>query len=165
MRLLVTYMELIAPPDRPPVQRPSGADVCIEKLGVENYLSLYHAVGDAVQWDQRLRMRHDELMAVVLQDERMIHFVLRVHGEAVGLCEYDAREHPQVELVNFGIVPKVQGRGLGGYFLDCTLRAICNSKPARVWLHTDTNDHPSALHVYERAGFRVYLRRTEEFPD
>ena len=38
-------------------------------------------------------------------------------------------------------------------------------KPERIWLKTDTNDHPAAVGTYERAGFRSYLRRLETFPD
>ena len=33
---------------------------------------------------------------------------------------------------------------------------------SRIWLHTDEWDHPAAVRVYERAGFRIYLTRTED---
>jgi hypothetical protein len=35
------------------------------------------------------------------------------------------------------------------------------SNPSRIWLHTDTWDHPAAVKVYERAGFRIYDVRDE----
>jgi ribosomal protein S18 acetylase RimI-like enzyme len=35
------------------------------------------------------------------------------------------------------------------------------TSPARIWLHTDNWDHPAAVRVYERAGFRVYAIRDE----
>jgi hypothetical protein len=37
--------------------------------------------------------------------------------------------------------------------------------PSRIWLHTDTWDHPKAQFVYQRAGFRTYVQRVETFPD
>ena len=58
-----------------------------------------------------------------------------------------------------------QGRRLGPYLLDASLHAIWARKPERVWLHTDTNDHPKALSLYLRAGFAIRERRLEAFPD
>ena len=165
MLLLVTYLEMLAPPTEPALPVPS-VEICLERecLSPTSYLALYRAVGESVHWDQRLRLRCDELIEI-LRHELVSLFVLRRHGEALGLCEYDARQHPEIELVNFGVVPSAQGQGLGRFLMDYSLREIWKSHPQRIWLHTDTNDHVRAMHVYRRADFREYLRRMEEFPD
>ena len=92
-------------------------------------------------------------------------FVCRLGREPVGLCEFDGRRFPEVELTHFGLVPSAQGRGLGRFLLDRSLRAVWALSPLRVWLHTDTWDHPRAVGTYRAAGFAVTERRWETYPD
>ena len=47
-------------------------------------------------------------------------------------------------------------RGLGRYLLATSLNEEWKFNPTQIWLHTDNWDHPAAIHVYERLGFRVY---------
>jgi ribosomal protein S18 acetylase RimI-like enzyme len=163
--LLVTYMEMLAPPSGDALAAPlPGAVVTRERLDLWNYVDLYRAVGGPVQWDQRLRMAEVELATLLGSEATHIH-VLRVDGQAAGLCEFNDVGQPAVELVHFGLVPAFQGRRLGPYLLDQSLRSVWSKRPERVWLHTDTYDHPAAQSVYERAGFRAYSRRMETFPD
>ena len=68
-------------------------------------------------------------------------------------------------MVNFGLVPAMQGMKLGPFLLDRALRAVWQNGPRRIWLHTDTNDHPRAATVYARAGFLPYCQRLEHFDD
>jgi ribosomal protein S18 acetylase RimI-like enzyme len=163
--LQVTYMEMTQSPAGPEVARPvAGARVVRERPAREDYLSLYRAVGEAVQWDQRLRMAPEALDSF-LCSATTCHYVLRLHGRRVGLCEFDGIDPSDVELCNFGLVPDAQGQKLGPYLLDQALRSLWSNRPRRVWLHTDTNDHPKAQVIYRRAGFRIYAQRFETFPD
>src|SRR5579863_3407370 len=163
--LLVTYLEMTAPPAEPALVAPENAlAIARETVDRAAYLDLYRAVGGPFQWDQRLRMPTSELDRI-LRDPATHLFVFRRNGEAIGLCELNGVGEPEIELANFGLVPAAQGRRLGPYLLDRALRAIWSHAPRRVWLHTDTEDHPKALTVYQRAGFRIYARRIETFPD
>ncbi|MDX8451591.1 GNAT family N-acetyltransferase [Mesorhizobium sp. VK9D] len=163
--LLVTYMEMLAPPQGAPRASPlPDAIVARERLGLSSYLDLYQAVGGPVQWDQRLRMAEVELETVLAAASTHIH-VLRVDGEAAGFCEFNNVGEAAIELVHFGLVPAFQGKRLGPFLLDRALRAAWSHRPERLWLHTDTHDHPAAQSVYGRAGFGVYAQRTETFPD
>ncbi|MGX8013853.1 GNAT family N-acetyltransferase [Mesorhizobium sp. ORM8.1] len=163
--LLVTYMEMLAPPSGDALAAPlPGAVVTRESLDLSNYVDLYRAVGGPVQWDQRLRMPEAELATLLASEATHIH-VLRVGGQAAGFCEFNDVGRAAVELVHFGLVPAFQGRRLGPFLLDQSLRSVWSKRPERVWLHTDTYDHPGAQSVYERAGFRAYSRRMEAFPD
>jgi len=96
-------------------------------------------------------------LAALLEGRSLNTYVLRNgHDHALGFCEFDRHAFPQVELKNFGLIPEAQGRGLGPWLLSVALREEWTASPARSWLHTDTWDHPAAIRVYERAGFRVY---------
>ncbi|BCG94391.1 GNAT family N-acetyltransferase [Mesorhizobium sp. 131-2-1] len=163
--LLVTYMEMTEPPPGEAFAVPvAGATVERETLDIVSYVSLYRAVGEPVQWDQRLRMEPRELSRLLASPATHIQ-VLRVDGEAAGLCEFNGVGQSVVELVHFGLVPTFQGRRLGPFLLDRSLRAVWSYRPERLWLHTDTYDHPNAQSVYRRAGFKQYDERTETFPD
>lgn len=133
-------------------------------MGVDAYLALYRSVGDPLQWDSRLRVDPVEL-ATFLCDDTCAIFVLRESGAAVGICEFEGFGQTDVELTHFGLIPSAQGRGMGSYLLDECLRECWANRPRRVWLHTDTNDDPLAIAVYERAGFRCYKSEIETFPD
>lgn len=163
--LLVTYMEQVVPPRGAALSPPVAAvRIAKEVLDVEGYLQLYQSVGESLQWDERLRMPRDELATFLLSCCTAL-YILRHEGQPVGLCEFEGIGAPEVELKHFGLIPDVQGRGLGPYLLDRALREIWKGRPDRVWLHTDTSDHPKAKSVYERIGFKSYTEVWEDFPD
>lgn len=163
--LLVTYMEMRSRDLAPARVSPAAAaTVALERLDSAAYIDLYRAVGEPVQWDQRLRMPAEDLERLLASPSTHIH-VLRVDGEAAGLCEFNGVSQAEVELTHFGLVPAFQGRRLGPFLLNQALCAVWSYAPERVWLHTDTYDHPSAQSVYRRAGFKPYAQRMETFPD
>ncbi len=165
VELLVTYMEMTALPSGPALAAPDpAARVARERLDLDTYLDLYRAVGEALQWDQRLRMARDDLARLLADPAHHLH-LLRLAGKALGFCEFENVGGADIELVNFGLLAEAQGRRLGPYLLDRALRAVWTQAARRVWLRTDTNDHPRAVATYERAGFRIYDRRVEAFAD
>jgi GNAT superfamily N-acetyltransferase len=158
--LQVTYLELRGPP-RPPTCAPGQDAIAAERLGLEPYLDLYRRVGEPLRWDQRLRMGRGELADLLASGRLAIHVARAPGGGPVGFCELDRGGFPEVELRNFGLVPEAQGRGLGPTLLHAALAAEWALGPSRIWLHTDTWDHPAAIRTYERAGFVTYLVREE----
>ncbi len=162
VQLLVTYMDMQSPPTGDPLPVPvETASFAVERLEAEAFLSLYRAVGEPLRWDQRLRMPEEALDAF-LRSPSTVVYVLRVDGRAVGLCEFDRVDSADIELTHFGLIPEMQGRRLGPYFLDGALRSLWDRAPDRVWLHTDEWDHPKAQDTYRRAGFSVFDSRREE---
>jgi GNAT superfamily N-acetyltransferase len=166
MRLLVDYLELLRAPIGHPLSAPVyGAEVKRECWSIDSYLELYRAVGTPVRWDQRLRLSPDELLRL-LQSSNFLLFIHRIDGRAAGLCEFaSAQIDADVELVHFGLIPAAQGHGCGAFLLDRALRAVWDRQPSRVWLHTDTNDHPKAKPLYLRFGFRPFDQKVEDFDD
>jgi GNAT superfamily N-acetyltransferase len=155
----VTYLELRSAPASS-ASRQATERVAEEKLSREEYLTLYRRVGSPLRWDQRLHMPAEELTAL-LQSSLRIYVLRDSANDALGLCEFDGAGFPEIELKNFGLVPEAQGRGLGPWLLGISLQREWSRGPGRIWLHTDTWDHPAAIPTYERAGFRVYAVRQE----
>jgi ribosomal protein S18 acetylase RimI-like enzyme len=158
--LRVTYMELCGAPV-PTGLRVGPERIARERLDRPTYLDLYKRVGEPLRWDQRLQTPESELVALLEGDSLNIYVMRNGQNQALGLCEFDRHGFPEVELKNFGLVPESQGRGLGPWLLSFALREEWSFGPTRIWLHTDTWDHPAAIRLYERAGFRVYAVRDE----
>ena len=165
MKLLVTYMEMRNPPTGWALPPPSAdLSICEEHLSVADYVALYRAVGTSLDWDSRLRLPQEALAAFLSASSTRI-YVLREVGKAVGFCEFDAVDTPDIELTHFGLVPAAYGRRIGPFLLDTALRAVWSATTRRLWLHTDTKDHAKAQATYARAGFAAYQQQVEDFPD
>jgi GNAT superfamily N-acetyltransferase len=151
----VSYLELVTEPP-PPAERAGSERIAVETPDADAYLALYRRVGGPLRWDTRLLMPRAELEALLSSGRSRIHVVRDAASEPIGFCELDLREFPNLELEHFGLVPEAQGRGIGAWLLSTAVRAEWCAGARRIWLHTDTWDHPAAIPVYERAGFRVY---------
>lgn len=156
----VQYLQLTRPPAPIPIHA-GDERIAIERPSLESYLALYQEVGAPLRWDQRVNMPQEELRALLASPHLEIYILREASGRALGFCEFDTSALPEVELKNFGLVPTAQGRGLGPWLLATALHAQWKLRPVRIWLHTDAWDHPAAAHVYQRAGFEVYLTREE----
>jgi GNAT superfamily N-acetyltransferase len=158
--LRVIYLEQ-SEPALPPALYWGSERVALERMTREAYLALYRRVGEPLRWDQRLSMPEAELAALLAGDSLHLYVLRDLSGDALGFCEFDRSRFPQIELKNFGLVPEAQGRGLGPWLLATALQGEWRTNPDRIWLHTDDWDHPAALSIYERAGFRVFDVRDE----
>ena len=85
--------------------------------------------------------------------------------EPVGVVVF-VDQHPEVEIETFGLVPEVVGRGLGGHALTLAIRQawMLRDGVQRIWLHTNTMDHPNALPNYQARGFRPYRTELRDTP-
>lgn len=155
----VSYLELMQSP-APIATRLGRKSVAREKLRVGEYLDLYSRIGGPVRWDQRLGMPRADLTRLLESDRSQIYVLRDGRGEALGFCEFE-RSLPEIELKNFGLVATAQGKGLGSLLLRTALHHEWTVQPSRIWLHTDTWDHPAAVHLYQDAGFRIYMVREE----
>jgi GNAT superfamily N-acetyltransferase len=156
----VTYLELCEAP-QVPTQRCGPERIARERLALQTYLALYRSVGEPLRWDQRLLMSKSQLAAMLDRGSLDIYVLRDQDGCPLGFCEFGRDAFPVIELKNFGLIPEAQGRGLGSWLLSVALREQWKYGPTRIWLHTDTWDHPAAIGVYQRAGLRVYAVRDE----
>jgi ribosomal protein S18 acetylase RimI-like enzyme len=145
---------------------------------------LYTAVGGDWWWTNRLGWTYDRWLAH-LDRPSLQTWVGYVSGTPAGYFELELQTGDangtggqrevagdeggsDVEIVQFGLLPRFVGRGLGAVLLTAaTERAWAMGSGAsgsggvrRVWLHTCTLDSPPALANYRARGFRVYRSET-----
>ncbi|MBW8055726.1 MAG: GNAT family N-acetyltransferase [Nitrospira sp.] len=158
----VTYLEMTERPTRPSTPVPAGklAIFRAEQPTVSFYRYMYDTVGEPWNWTDRRRLTDDELTGII-HDPDVAIYILYVAGVPAGFVELDGRIAGAVELSYVGLMPEFVGRGLGSYLLDWAVSAAWLMEPKRVWLHTCSLDHPSALPMYRRAGFVPYDQQIE----
>ena len=127
---------------------------------VSFYRFLYDTVGAPWHWYERRELSDAELLAII-EDPKVEVYVVYVRGAPAGYVELDLRVEGDVEVAYFGLMPEFIGRGLGTWLLDFGLRKAWRQGVRRVWLHTCTLDHPSAISMYQRAGLVVYDRKVK----
>ena len=79
--------------------------------------------------------------------------------KAIGFVELNLRFFPEIEIVFVGLVRVELGLGLGKKLVHAALHEILKNNPKRVIIQTCTLDHPRALPLYQRFGFRPYDRK------
>lgn len=121
---------------------------------------LYAEVGRQYHWVDRLRWS-DLQIREYLSDPALTLYVMWLSGAPAGYFELRREPNGSFEIVYFGLLDQFTGRGFGGYMLTEAVRAAWAAGARRVWLHTNTLDHPAALPNYLKRGFRV--TRTEEY--
>ena len=158
---VVTYLEMRTPPAPEKVPTTSGFQIRrVTQPDLDWYRRLYRRIGEPWLWFSRLRMSDGELRAV-LDDPAIDVFVVSFGGEDHGLLELDRRQMPDIEIPFFGVTAEMIGKGAGRALLAHTLPLAWEHHPQRVWLHTCTSDHPSALAFYRKFGFVPYKRAIE----
>jgi GNAT superfamily N-acetyltransferase len=160
---LVTYLEMTAPPAAlPPAPPRPGLEVRRARSPtVSFYRYLYGTIGADWTWVVR-RLLSDQELCRILEDPAVEVNVLWLDGVPAGLAELDRRQPPDIELAYFGLLPEFIGRGFGRWFLDWAIRHAWRAGPCRLWVHTCDLDHPRALGVYQKCGFRAYDQRIEQ---
>lgn len=172
LRSTVTYLELTERPNRP-LRLPPRNDLTIVHAvqpTVSFYRFLYNTVGADWLWVDR-RLLADEALRAAIQHPAVELHVLHAAGVPAGFAEIDFRQgidvaaSAEAELKYFGILPEFIGQKLGPYLLDWSIERAWSRGIQRYWLHTCTRDHPAALPMYKRAGFRPYREEEEIVPD
>jgi len=156
-----TYLEMLDPADLDGAPAP-GPDAAVERVDDAPptlWRFLYTEVGRQYHWVDRLGWTDDEI-AAYLSDPALELWLLRAGGETAGY--FELRKHPDgaVEIAYFGLLPAFVGRGLGKFLLTCAVERAWARGAARVWLHTSSLDHSSALPNYLARGFSIWKQET-----
>jgi ribosomal protein S18 acetylase RimI-like enzyme len=165
MRSLVTtfYLEMT---DAAQLRRPRHAVAGFEVRRItvacpELNRFFYTAVGGDWYWIDRLPWSYDQWLAIIGRPGYET-WVAYSEGTPAGYFELDDRPTTGVEITYFGLLPQFVGRGLGGHLLTAAIERAWQRRPPRVWVHTCTLDHPSALANYQARGFRLYKEEQHE---
>jgi GNAT superfamily N-acetyltransferase len=160
-RAVRTYLEMTDPSalDGASAPEPGAAVERVENAPPSLWRSLYSEVGREYHWVDRLAWTDDEIRTY-LGDPALELWVLRVGGETAGY--FELRQYPDaaVEIAYFGLLPAFVGRGFGRFLLTRAVERAWARGAVRVWLHTSSLDHPSALPNYLARGFSVWKQET-----
>lgn len=158
-----TYLELSSRAAFRPV-RLEDPNVTLERVPrctVELSRRLYHEVGDAYHWVDRLAWSDAELDAYVTQPGFGV-WLMRYGGKLAGFFELRTDADKSIEIALFGLLKEFFGRGLGKHMLSCAVETAWELGATRVWLHTCTLDSSVALRNYLGRGFVPYRQKTYE---
>ncbi|MBZ0235448.1 MAG: GNAT family N-acetyltransferase, partial [Deltaproteobacteria bacterium] len=157
VEVLTTHLQMLGHHGPALPHAPDGVKVVhASPPGVRFYRFLYDAVGAPWHWYDRKRWP-DEQLAAVVDDPKVAVHVLWRHGVPAGYVELDRRVARECEVSYFGLFPEAIGHGLGTWFLRWAIREAWKDESlARLWVHTCTLDHPSALGVYQKSGFHPF---------
>ena len=159
MSSTIYYLEMRSASDLQPAVVSPGLAFREVRDATESF-RLYRDVGSSWEWVDRLSWSMDQWENWVNRSEVITWRVFFEDREA-GYVEVERQDEGSVEIVYFGLLPEMIGKGLGGGMLTLAVeRAWGLEGTKRVWLHTCTEDHPAAKGNYEKRGFRLF--RVEE---
>lgn len=116
---------------------------------------LYVAVGAPWLWYERLAWSYAEWQTF-LQRDNVETWIAYDGATPVGYFELEAQPRATAEICYFGLLPEFIGKGYGAHLLRDAIQKAWQLGAERVWLHTCTLDHPSALSNYQARGFTVF---------
>ncbi|MEM9097254.1 MAG: GNAT family N-acetyltransferase [Pseudomonadota bacterium] len=152
----ITYLEMTERP-APPPSAPINAKIALihaKKPPLSYFIYLYGTIGAEYEWTDRLQEPEEDLRAFV-QDPNVALYTLMVDGWPGGFFMLDTREAGICDLAYFGLMPEALGLGLGRWFLRTAIQTAWDTDGVeRVTVNTCTLDHPRALPLYQRMGFR-----------
>ncbi len=120
----------------------------------------YQFVGEAWEWTDRLSWS-DEQWKSYAESDNPRTWVAYYKGSPAGYYELQRQDDGDVEIAYFGLAPRFIGQGFGGYLLSRAINSAWEWRGTkRVWVHTCTLDHPSALQNYKARGLEVYRVET-----
>ncbi|AEI37223.1 MAG: GNAT family N-acetyltransferase [Zymomonas mobilis subsp. pomaceae] len=168
---LVTALEMVKQPDGALSSLRSIPEKNLSlsrwiRPSVEAYKEIFQKIGSPWLWFSRLELEEHALLALIHHPKIEIYRVFNAEKtETIGISELDFREKGQCEITFFGLSPDYIGQGIGNQLMGMTLEKAWQPGIRRIWLHSCSFDHPSALSFYQRHGFKPFQRMIEIHSD
>ncbi|MCL1068331.1 GNAT family N-acetyltransferase [Shewanella olleyana] len=123
---------------------------------------LYQFVGAAWEWTDKLGWSEAQWQQYS-EDSKLHLYVAYFEGSPAGYFELQQQDDGNVEIMYFGLGVRFIGKGMGGYLLSQAIeKAWSLDNTQRVWVHTCSLDHPSALKNYQARGFSLFKTEIEQ---
>ena len=117
---------------------------------------LYQFIGGPWHWTDKLSLTETDWQAYV-SDPKLRTWVAYFKGSIAGYFELHSQDDGTTEIAYFGLAEKFIGKGFGGYLLSQAIKNAWNiASTKRVYVHTCSLDHPSALTNYQSRGFTIF---------
>jgi GNAT superfamily N-acetyltransferase len=159
----ITYLSMAAQPGRlPPMPAsPRLALMKTDNIPLHFYRYLYSQVGGNWLWVERLQLE-DEALARKIHRSGIEISVLYANGSPAGYFELDFRNAEKTNLAYFGLMQEWTGFRIGPWLLGSAIIAAFSRGAPEVTVNTCTLDHPAALPLYQKLGFRPVRRETRQ---
>lgn len=123
---------------------------------------LYQLVGEPWHWVDKLKL-DDSVWKAYVESPRIHTWVAYHRGAIAGYFELNAQQDGNTEIAYFGLAPNFIGQGFGAALLSSTIENAWKlPSTQRVWVHTCSLDHPSALGNYQARGLKLYKTEVED---
>lgn len=164
-------LEMTSPDELVPSVVP-GPEIAVRRAEVpspEFSRFLYASVGGDIHWTDRLSLTRAQWVEYLARPG-VETWVAYDRGTPAGYVELDPQPDGVVEIMYFGLLPDFRGRRIGGHLLSVGTAAAWSladrwpqrEPTRRVWLHTCSQDGPTAMDNYLRRGFRLFRTETEQ---
>ncbi len=157
----VTWLEMTQRPEFGWPSQPVGVTGSLLKADTPPrwyFLALYDAVGAAYAWEDAHERDPDEVQAW-LDDPKVQLWSFVADGWPKAFFMLDVRAEGICDLAYFGLTPGVIGRGVGSWLLKTAILTGWDQPGVdTMTVNTCTLDHPRALGLYQKHGFRAVQR-------
>lgn len=156
----ITYLEMRARPDRPRPHVPTAGGLSLlraETPPAHFFRYLYDIVGRDYDWTDKLVWTDAEIAAFA-QHPDVALYVAYLTGWPAGFVMLDRRDPALCDIAYFGVAPEAMGRGIGDWLLGTGVHMAWDGAPGRLTVNTCSLDHPRALPLYQKWGFRPFGR-------
>jgi ribosomal protein S18 acetylase RimI-like enzyme len=157
MKVITYYLEMKSPSElrcsedvNPEVEVKQVVSACPE---LNRFF--YTTVGKDWYWTGRLKWSEERWLEYANRPE-LETWVIYVSGEQAGYFELEMQPGANVEIAYIGLLPEFIGKGIGRQLLTAAVERAWQMGAKRVWVHTNTRDHPHALGNYQARGFRIF---------
>jgi GNAT superfamily N-acetyltransferase len=153
----VTYLEMRSPRELKPKYSPDlrfqVREATVKQWEFNRFL--YYFVGGNWSWTDKRNWNEHQWRGYA-ESEGLRTFAAFYDGSIAGYYEMRPDNVNGIEIAILGLTPKFIGRGFGGVLVTSALEEGWRMQPGRVWLHTCTLDHPTALANYQARGMRIF---------
>ena len=116
----------------------------------------YKNIGTKHKWVDRLIWTEEQWINYV-SSKNVKTYILKCNDDLVGFFELiHHREKQEVEIAYLGILEEYHNKKLGSYLLSEAIKISFKNKIDRVWVHTCTLDHKTALSNYMTRGMKIF---------
>ncbi len=157
------YLEMTSPDElRPKRVEREYLEIIEAKIPTPEFgFFLFSTAGRKWYWMERLQWTRQQWRAH-LERPGVYTWVAYVAGTPAGYTELVRDDAGGVQITYFGLFPQFIGQGLGGHLLTFAIEEAWRMDATRVWVHTCSMDHPSALPNYKARGMKVYKEEVFE---
>lgn len=163
MAVTTYYLEMHSPEELHGKEDANGLQLMEAEINEYRFNRfLYQYIGEAWDWTDKLSLS-DETWREYVESPKLTTWVAYYKGAIAGYFELLAEDNGSTEIAYFGLAPNFIGKGFGGYLLTQTIKQAWKlPSTKRVWVHTCTDDHPSALQNYQARGLKLYKTEISE---